>query len=307
MRVTVFRDFAGTGVLVAAVLLSSCSGSDDPDAGAESIKTQAESVLHPTGAGVASVDATQTPVDGDAGADPLDADHWAVDINVVMTEQATADQVASAATSTRAFSKQYVGSGRWTAHVTVGGIEPVAGDDRTEPAPVQVEIYPKVRVSAAADARAAMAVKALRGVDGVAIAGGVADVRVGKAGDLPGVVTSLRRLPLWKDGGNLDAEAGRIRLSDVPERVTSTQLEAIVRAGVAHPQADLALESSGRSPELYVNHMTLAEGRKLASALTDPALARRDADGFELEFNVRTTDADKTVDIHGTFGRPRSL
>jgi len=89
--------------------------------------------------------------------------------------------------------------------------------------------------------------------------------------------------------------------------LTLAQLEAIVDAGVAHPRADLALESSGRSPELYVNHLTVAEGRKLASALTDPALAKRDADGFELEFNIRATDAAKTVDIHGTFGRPGSL
>ncbi len=291
--------------LVVVMGLSSCGGSDDPaPEGAESIELLAEQVLFPAGAGIVSVEASQTPLDDTTKADPLDADLWSVDISVVMAENATTDQVASAAKATRAFSDQLAGAGRWSAHVFVGAIGPVPGEDRTEPGAVQVEIYPTVRVSATDDARAAMEVKAIAGVERVSLAGGVAHLEVAKAKSLDTVLRIVRSLPLWNDGGHLDAELGRVRIADVPERVTLAQIHAITAAAIEHPRADFALESSGRSPELYVNHVTAGEARDITAAFTTPSLAKRNDDGFELEFNIRAVDSDEsTVDSHGTFGQ----
>jgi hypothetical protein len=255
---------------------------------------------------MASLDVAQTPVAGSDPTDRSDPDLWTLDVAVEMSQDATTDQIASAADTTRAFAEAHVGSARWVAHLTVGAMQPVPGEDRTAPSPVQIEVYPTTRRSAADDARDALAVHHIPRVESVAIAGGEPSVQVTSAADLSAAIDRLRQVPLWDQGGMLQTDDGRIQLTDVPRRVTRAQMHAIIDAGVRYQDADFALTSSDESPGLYVNHLTVKQARALTSSLTAPALAYTGNDGFVLEFDIRASEADRTVDSHGTFGRPEA-
>jgi hypothetical protein len=136
----------------------------------------------------------------------------------------------------------------------------------------------------------------------VAITNKQVSVHVANAKDLNPVFDQVRALPVWKDGGILLAETGQVKLSDVPARITAAQAHAFFRASAACPEADFAIESSGQNPEVYVNHVTASQARAIISSFTNPALARTNADGFVLEFNIRAFEGSGTRDTHGTFG-----
>lgn len=302
-RRTVLRGLTTALLLVLATACgSSDGGGDAPRVSLEKLAAEALGTMP----GLASLDVEQAPVDGTNPTDRSDPDLWTLDITVHMSQDVTTDQVASAADMTRAFADAHVGSARWTAHLTVGTMHPVPEEDRSAPSPVQIDVYPTTRRSAADDARDALSAHDIPHVDSVAIAGGRPSVEVGSAADLRVVIGRLRQVPLWDEGGLLHTADGRVRLNDVPRRVTAAQISAIIDAGVAYPHADLALESSGDSPELYVNHLTVAQARALVSSFTAPGLAHEGTDGFVLEFDIRGSDAGQTVDTHGTFGQPEA-
>ena len=301
---TVARVLAVASTLIVLATLSAC-GSPGATAGAprvslEKLTRQTLGTLP----GMASLEVEQTPIDDSDPTDRSDPDLWTLDIAVEMSEDATPDQIASAADATQMFANDHVGSARWIAHLTVGAIHPVPGEDRTAPAAVQIEVYPATRRSAAGDVRDALAVKSIPNVQNVAIASKQILVQVASAADLSVAIDRLRPLPLWSDGGVLQVDEGRIQLTDVPDRVTFAQIHSIIAAGVAYPDADFALQSSGQSPELYVNHVTVKQARALTTSLTAPTLAHVGADGFVLEFDIRASNANQTVDSHGTFGQP---
>lgn len=299
----VLRALAATTVVFVLAMLTACGtpggGDGVPEVSLEELTRQTLGALP----AVAALDVKQMPVGGSQPTDRSDPDLWTLDIAVEMSDDATPEQVASAADATRAFATAHVGSARWVAHLTVGAMRPVPDKDRTAPSPIQIQVYPATRGSAADDVRDALAVQSIPNVQHVAIAGEQPLVEVASAADLPVAIDQLRQLPLWSEGGILQADGGRIQLTDVPDRVTSAQIHAIIDAGAAYPRADFALQASGDSPELYVNRVTVKQARALTSSLTAPALAHSNGDGFVLEFNIRASDANRTVDSHGTFGQ----
>jgi hypothetical protein len=285
------------------MMLVACGSADKASSRPEpSLEEQAQQSLS-TMPGVARVDARQTSV-STGTTDRADADSWSLDVDVVMSQQATADQVAATADSTHSFMTKRAGTARWTARLRVGDSRAVPDEDRTVPSLVEVDVYPTVRDSPAKDARDAMSLKAISGVGGVAMSDGSVLVRVADAEDLTTVIDQLRSRPIWKDGGDLQTDTGRVRVADVPDRITIEQLHAFLLAGVSYPDADFAIESSGQSPEAFVNRVTVDQGRSITASFTDPSLVKTGPDGFQLEFNIRSTDADHTRDIHGTFGAP---
>jgi len=304
--VTGYRSLIAAIAAVIMLVLTSCSSTSDSASSSsklslEALTQQSLSTL----AGVTSVDAHQMAVTK-ASSNRSDPDAWSLDIDVAMADGATADQVVAAANATRAFTKDHVGSARWVAHLRVGAITTVPGEDRAASSPLQIEIYPTVRSSAGADARDAIALKVIPRVTGVAITNKVVFVQVTDAKDLTPVFDKLRALPIWKAGGTLKTDTDQIRLADVPARITAAQVHAFFSASVVYPDADFAIESSGQSPEVYVNHVTTAQARAITSSFTKPALAAKTLDGFVLEFNIRASDANQTLDTHGTFGERAS-
>lgn len=279
--------------------LSACTSSESSKPSLEELAQQSLSTLD----GVESVAAHQTAVTADTS-DRSDPDAWALDIDAVMGLDVTADQAAAAASAIRDFTTEHVGGVRWVARLRVGAIADVPGEDRSVPSPVQVDVYPEVRTSAAADVRDAMSLSIIHRVAGVAITNRVISVRVLQADDLWPVLEQLRSMPVWADGGDVQTETGRVRMSDVPDRITADQARAFFEASAAHPDADFAIESSGQAPAVYVNRVTIAQADEITASFTSPELSSTTADGFSLEFNIRAVDVDESADIHGTFGEP---
>lgn len=288
------------GAACLVLMLSACMSSDSSKPSLEELSQQSLSTLD----GVESVAAHQTAVTADTS-DRSDPDAWALDIDVAMTLDVTADQVAAAASAIRDFTTEHVGSAGWVAHLRVGASTAVPDEDRSGLSPVQVDVYPEVRTSAAADVRDAMSIRTIDRVGSVAITNRVISVQVPGADDLWPVLGQLRVLPVWTDGGSVQTETGRVRMADVPDRITADQARAFFEVSAAHPDADFAIESSGRAPEVYVNRVTIAQAREITASFTSPELSSTTSDGFKLEFNIRASDANESADTHGTFGEPQ--
>lgn len=283
--------------------LAACASAAERASGPESFEALVEASLGGL-PGVESMSASQTPVDGSTPEDALDADAWSLDVEVVMTPEAAVDEVARAAEATHDLVEDHVGAARWTARVVVGA-EDIADDGMPAQPRVQIEVFPRVRQSAAEDARAAMEVAAMPVVTTVGIAGGFPSVHVAQVADLPATFDGLGRLALWSAGGSLWSHDGRVRLTDVPDRVTDAVVAAIFAAAAECPEGQFWLEApkdGPQWPELYVDHVTRAQADSIQASFTDSALAVPAIESFLPDFNIRVSDESGVTDLHGTFG-----
>jgi hypothetical protein len=294
--------------LVAAValsmLLASCAavGSPPPGPSFEELAVEALGGLP----GVALVELTQTPI-GDANApDPSDPDLWDIALGVTVTEQATVEEVVAAAKATADFSGEQAGKGPWLASVAVENIDHLPDDDLPSRSPAAFEVYPSVRVSAAADAREVMELLGLPGVESVSITEGFPSVTVAAATDLAAAREFASTLVLWRGGGSIWAEEGRVRLMDVPDRLTDEGMSLVIATSVAYPTAQFWLEAlrvGPRWPRLYIDQVTIEDAAAITADLTDPAMPAAMVNEYELEFVIRANAADgTTVDSGGVVG-----
>jgi hypothetical protein len=286
MRTPQLRTSAAAIVVVLSGLLAGCTGDDDD----RTVQQVADDAL----TGRAGVVRVVTSESASAGT---------VDVAVLMSDDATADQAADVAHRARKLAETHRDRAitRWTSQVYVGD----PGSAR-----IQVEVSPVVDDSASQDVRTAFALAAVPGVTRASFAGGTPYVEVGEVASVAAVVRELRSGSLWDEGGSVQAGDGRLRLMDEPSRVTGAQLETIARAAAEHPDGRFALEASAtgeRYPELFVDGVTSGQATDLVRAFTDPSLVSDNAEGYELDFTTRAhgaTDPNATVDSGGTFGRP---
>ncbi|MEG9225918.1 hypothetical protein [Aeromicrobium sp. Sec7.5] len=289
------------GAVLVALLLTGCSsaGEDDRDTSI-SLEQLASDELR-TIPGVEEVRAVQTAVAEPAPADRSDPDLWSLDVHVSLADTTTTAQAGEAAEEVRAFMDRHHGDARWAAQLTIG--EGISVDEAVPESLVQVEVWPEVHTSAAADTAAALAMSTMDGVDHVGTAAGNFELRATSAVALPDLMTALRALPAWSDGGSVQAEEGRVRIVDVPDRVTDTQLQAILAIAIAYPAADLEISASAEGdpqPVLFLNRFTPAEADAVVATLTEPGLAHVSDDGSQLDFALRSDVGDTT----GTVGVP---
>ena len=256
--------------------------------------------------GVALVGLTQSPVSGAADPDPMNPDLWNIALEVTVTEQATIDEVAAVAEASADFSEKYAGESLWVANVAVENIDHEPDDDLPSQSPARFEVYPSVRVSAAADAREIMGLLALPGVTSVVLADGFPYLTVEGASDLATALALASGLELWHNGGSIWAEGGRVRLMDVPERLTDDGMNLIIATSIAYPAAQFWLEAmtvGPRWPRLYIDQVTTEAAAAITAGLTDPAMPTAMVNEYELEFVIRANAADgTTVDSGGVVG-----
>ncbi len=231
-----------------------------------------------------------------------------VDLAVVMDAESTVDQVGVAAEEAQTFSEENAAEIRWTTHLYVGEPTATSAADQLGGAPLQIEVYPAVHASASADARAAWAVVHIKGVHSVAIARGTPYVTTTSVKALASVLEKVRTSPLWTDGGSMQADNGRVRLMDAPERTTLAQLAAIVDTAEAHPTGEFWLEAAAtgdRWPELYVNRVSESESTDIIRRFAAQTLRSVSDDDYQLEYTMRAysdVDPNKQIDTTGVVG-----
>lgn len=285
------------GVVVALLLTGCSSGSGDDRDTSVSLEQLATEEL---GAipGVDEVRAAQTAIDPEA-VDRSDPDLWSLDVHVSLASSTTAGRAGEAAEAVRAFMERHHGEARWTAQLSIG--ESLTGDDMSSESLLQVELWPEVRTSASVDTEDLLAMSSMNGVAHAATAVGNFELRATSAAELPDLMVALRATPAWSDGGSVHAEEGRVRIMDVPDRVTDAQLQAIIAIAIAYPAADLEISTPAegdRQPVLFLNRFSQAEADAVVATLTDPALAHTSDDGYQLTFALRSDTGDRT----GTVG-----
>lgn len=283
------RSFYTALVIAILALVGACTGGSAPDEDPPSVQELADGELA-GGQAVDRVEVDESPADG------------TVDVAVVMVAGATAAQAGEVADEARAFAERHRkrATSRWTSQLYVG--EPGSST-------VQVEIYPTVDESAGKDVVDAFALSSLPGVTSASFAGGTPYVEVGEVADVAALVPALRASPAWDEGGSVHAGDDRLRITDEPRRVTTAQLEAIARASDRYPDGSFAVEAAAtgdRYPEVFVNHVTSDQAAEITRTFTDASLASDNAEGYELDFTMRSasaSDPNATVDSAGTFGR----
>ncbi len=253
-------------------------------------------------AGVHHVDAllTVVPVEEGASAEPP-----IFTLDVVMVADVTGEQLMDVAADVRVFATSHEDVAEITAVVTV---EPFDhdGDAGTSPIiPLVLDIYPNLRTNATEDARQLIAAHGIPGVEQVSITGNRVHVQVATAPDIAGVLDDLRQLDLWSSGGQISADLGRVRISDVPERLTTDGMRVILETAVAYPTAQFRLEAPNdghRAQALSVDQASEEEAVAIASILGDPTLPTVTVGDVEVPFVVSWIDADGRHDLTGVLG-----
>lgn len=291
--------------LVVTLSLTSCSAVPDP-AATTAVKNFAQLAEEQLGAltSVDSVDASQSPGDAGAGADPRNADLWSVDITVVMTVGASVEQVAAAASEERSFSARYSGSGHWAAYLNAAGTAQPYAEDTTPMPVVGLQVFPKARNSTTEMARAAMSIATIAGINSIAVVGSWPYLNVLDAATIGAVYDQTHASTLFDDGGTYGTADGRVKIVDIPDRLDAAGIHAIIGVAAAYPTAAIALEASTsgqRYPVLFFDHVSDVEAAAIAATLSDNRLAAKTG-GYVVPFHIRGAGPTGTTDTSGTFG-----
>ena len=241
--------------------------------------------------GVRDLVLVQEPAADESTADDL------VTLSITMADDATTDEVVQIAEAALAFCNEHAVPGQWTAAISFELIDTDPDDDMPAQDGSGFALYPE-----AVDARDFMALRDAPGVQSASFAARPAFVTVASASDLPVVQELLSGSPLWQEGGTLWAEAGRVRLTELPESLTAAGYEAIIAASIAFAAAQFWLEAptSGNGwPQLFVDQVTLDEAPQVAAALR----AATNAAPFDVNYVIRAIGPDGPVDTAGVLGK----
>lgn len=279
----------GRATALLALLLTGCATpSEPPPARAlDDLAIEQLSELN----GVASVYAVQ---DGDA-----------VELDVTMAAGVTSEQLVDSAVATREFIVEYADAAESRAQVTVEAVDH-DGDASTLPVtPLLLELYPSLRTTPSEDARQIHKASQLAGVTRVSIIANAVSADVGPATDLGLALDALRTLDLWSNGGAVWAEFGRVRITDVPERLTNDGMRVILQLAVAYPTGQFRLEASardGQRPHLYVDEVDEKQATEIAATLGDPSMPEPTVTDIDVDFAVSWVDGEGRHDLTGVLG-----
>lgn len=244
-----------------------------------------------------------SPLDGvvEVRARPSDE---ALDLGVVMVAEVTSEQLAAAAIATREFMLEHADVTGSHAQVTVVPVELDTDPDTPPVAPLVLELYPSLRTTPSEDARQLHDASQLAGVTRATIVANAVSIDVAHAADLGPALDGLRALDLWSNGGAVWAEFGRVRITDVPDRLTNDGMRVILQLAVAYPAAQFWLEApkTGEQwPRLYVDQATADEAAAIAAALGEP-MPEPTVNDLDVDFVVSWVDGDGRHDLTGVLG-----
>lgn len=312
--------WAALAALTVTLVLGGCSApaAREPHTGsmAEGAKKQLGRLP-----GVDSVRASQQHLDGTEdipehdrtiGADVnrWDADLWKVDILVTMATTATADETALVAQDELAFSQKYAKKGEWQARLAVSAAEQPQDADLGQTDAIGLDVFPVTARSAVETVRDLFAIKSLPGVGSVDVFRGQATLTVVDAASLDAVYDAAQHSKAFAKGGSYWAEEGRLRIADLPGRLSDAAVHAVIDLAVRYPHADVAIETpldGQRWPQLFLNHVSTAEGAEITATLTAPAMAAANTDTWILPFHMLESGPDGDSDVSGTLGNVTPL
>jgi len=241
--------------------------------------------------GVASVYAVQ---DGDA-----------LDLDVTMVGGVTSEQLVGSAVATREFIVEHADTAGSRAQVSVEAIDHDGDADTLPVTPLLLELYPSMRTTPSEDARQIHRASQLPGVTRVSIIANAISADVGPATDLGPALDGLRELDLWSNGGAVWAEFGRVRIMDVPERLTNDGMRVILQLAIAYPAGQFWLEAppSGQQwPRLYVDQVDQQQAAEIAATLGDPSMPEPTVTDLAVDFVVSWVDGEGRHDVTGVLG-----
>jgi hypothetical protein len=185
-------------------------------------------------------------------------------VDVTMAKTVTDEQLETVARKTRILAVRLTHNGGGVAVLRIPGDPPPADADLGSEGPdaMAFAVFPHVWQSAEATARTMNAIRAIPGVVGVEFLRTHPTVTVTDAAALGRAVGALRAMPLWKVGGTVWADSGRVRFADTKGQVPDTIVASIVGQATAHPEAQFWLQApldGPTGPQLYVDH-TEAQG-----------------------------------------------
>jgi hypothetical protein len=229
----------------------------------------------------------------------------ALELGVVMEVEVTSAQLVAAAVAVREFTLEHADVSGTHAGVSIVASDNDGDTDTPPVAPLSLELYPSLRTTPSEDARQLFAAHRIPGVTRVAISSNSVSVDVGPASDLGPALDGLRQLDLWSNGGAVWAELGRVRIMDVPNRLTNDGMRVILGSAVAYPAAQFWLEAARTGeqwPRLYVDNATQEEAMAIASSLGDPTMPEPTVDDLEVSFVVSWVDSEGRHDLTGLLG-----
>jgi len=230
----------------------------------------------------------------------------ALELGAVMVETVTSAQLVEAAVAVREFTVEHADVEGSHADVSIVGADHDGDPDTPPVSPLSLELYPSLRTTPSEDARQLFAAHSIAEVSRVSITSNLVSVDVVSAADLGPALDGLRELDLWSNGGAVWAEFGRVRIMDVPDRLTNDGMRVILKAAVDYPAAQFWLEAAATGqqwPRLYVDQATHEEAVTIAALLGDPTMPQPTVDDLELSYVVSWVDDEGRHDLTGLLGQ----
>ena len=200
-----------------------------------------------------------TPLPGvaDVAAHSESMDDLTVDVTLAKT--ITDDQLVAVARKTRFLAVRLTHNGGGVAVLRIPGDPPPPDADLGTEGPdaLAFTVFPHVWHSAGDTARAVNTIRTVPGVTSVELLHIHPTVTVTDAPALGRAIETLRAMPLWKVGGTVWADNGRVRFADIKDQVPDAEVASIVQQATAHPEAQFWLQApldGPTGPQLYVDH-----------------------------------------------------
>jgi hypothetical protein len=288
--------------LTLLMMLTACAdlsgaGTPSPNPTEKSFEQNARDALKHL-IGVAEVKVLGSPSDQSAGG---------AGVVVVMSGTASEEQAVAIAQATRKFAED--NSGDEPVEATLVILGPPA-EDSTSPDAVQFEVFPKPWKSAARAAHAVMAIRQIPGVASIAIAGGrFPSIQVSDVSVLDDVLSRVRALELWNDGGDIRTIDGRVRITDLPGQLSHSTIGATIDQASRYGDGQFWIEApkaGPTAPTLYVDHVTIEESHAIETAFLNTELEPGDQKTYPVRFSIRAVGPDGNVDTSGLFPGART-
>ena len=225
-------------------------------------------------------------------------------VDVTLTKTITDDQLVTVARTTRFLAVRLTHNGGGVAVLRIPGDPPPPDADLGSEGPdaLAFAVFPHVWESAGATARAMNIIRAVPGVVGVELLRTHPSVTVTDAAALGRAIGTLRTMPVWKLGGTVSADNGRVRFADTRGQVPDAEVAAIVTQATAHPEAQFWLQApldGPTGPQLYVDHTDDTGLADIRTAFETLKLTRAER-ALKVPFFI-TADASKPS-VSGFFG-----
>ena len=222
-------------------------------------------------------------------------------VEVVMRGTATEVQTVAIAEATRRFAKDASHDEPVEATVTIRGPD-MSAVDSTSANAVQFEVFPKPWKSAAVAAGAVMAVRKIPGVTSIAITGVFPAVEVSDVTVMEYVLTRVRDVNLWKDGGTVRTAGGRVRITDLPGQLSQSTISAVIEQASRFSDGQFSIEAARTGPSapaLYVDRVTIDDSHAIEAAFLSVIVKDGDQKTYPVPFFIRAAGPSGSMDTSG--------